>query len=47
MQIIVEVGIDPASYVNKQYQHRVRRESEVVCKWEKPDLFTGTSAVNH
>jgi hypothetical protein len=24
MQIIVEVGIDPASYVNEQYQRRVR-----------------------
>ena len=27
-QIIVEVGIDPASYVNEQYQRRVRAPSE-------------------
>jgi hypothetical protein len=29
MQIIVEVGIDPASYVNEQYQRRVR--APLVC----------------
>ena len=27
MQIIVEVGIDPASYVNEEYQRRVRAPS--------------------
>jgi ribosomal protein S27AE len=27
MQIIVEVGIDPVSYVNEQYQRRVRAPS--------------------
>ncbi|HEY5742374.1 MAG TPA: hypothetical protein VIS99_07525 [Terrimicrobiaceae bacterium] len=27
MQIIVEVGIDPGSYVNEEYQRRVRAPS--------------------